>query len=387
MNKAKYVFAQLVEFLDKDKFRHLVDKYGGNRYVKNFTCWNQLLALMFGQLSNRESLRDLVVALEAHRSKCYHLGMGRKPIAKTTFATANQNRDYRIFEEFAFFMMELARQKRVTDIFKLDGNVYAFDSSTIPLCLSVFWWAKFRKRKGGIKTHVLYDLESQVPAFFHITVASVHDSKAMRAIHYESGSYYVFDRAYNAFKELYRIHLHESFFIVRAKKNLQYRCIRWRRRLPKNVLTDSVIQLTDLNSAKKYKEKLRLVKFYDEEQDREFAFLTNAFHLSALEAANLYKNRWQIELFFKWLKQHLKIKKFWGTTENAVRIQISAAITVYCLVAIVQHDMKLERSTYEVLQILSISLTDKTSLRELFEKTEFNHVKERFGPLIPGLFD
>ncbi len=359
MNKAKYVFAQLVEFLDKDKFRHLVDKYGGNRYVKSFTCWNQLLALMFGQLSNRESLRDLVVALEAHRSKCYHLGMGRKTIAKTTFATANQNRDYRIFEEFAFFMMDQARQKRVTDIFKLDGNVYAFDSSTIPLCLSVFWWAKFRKRKGGIKTHVLYDLESQVPAFFHITTASVHDSKAMRVIHYESGSYYVFDRAYNAFKELYRIHLHESFFIVRAKKNLQYRCIKWRRRLPKNVLTDSVIQLTDINSAKKYKENLRLVKFYDEEQDREFAFLTNAFHLSALEVANLYKNRWQIELFFKWLKQHLKIKKFWGTTENAVRIQISAAITAYCLVAIVQHDMRLERSTYEVLQILSISLTDK----------------------------
>lgn len=387
MNKAKYVFAQLVEFLDKDKFRYLVDKYGGNRYVKNFTCWNQLLALMFGQLSNRESLRDLVVALEAHRSKCYHLGMGRKPIAKTTFATANQNRDYRIFEEFAFFMMEQARRKRVTDIFKLGGNVYAFDSSTIPLCLSVFWWAKFRKRKGGIKTHVLYDLESQMPAFFHITAASVHDSKAMRAIHYESASYYVFDRAYNAFKELYRIHLHESFFIVRAKKNLQYRCVKWRRRLPKNVLTDSVIQLTDINSAKKYKDKLRLVKFYDQEQDREFAFLTNASHLSALEVANLYKNRWQIELFFKWLKQHLKIKKFWGTTENAVRIQISAAITVYCLVAIVQHDMRLERSTYEVLQILSISLTDKTPLRELFEKTEFNYVKERFGPLILGLFD
>ena len=387
MNKAKYVFAQLVEFLDKDKFRYLVDKYGGNRYVKNFTCWSQLLALMFGQLSNRESLRDLVVALEAHRSKCYHLGMGRKPIAKTTFATANQNRDYRIFEEFAFFMMEQARRKRVTDIFKLGGNVYAFDSSTIPLCLSVFWWAKFRKRKGGIKTHVLYDLESQVPAFFHITAASVHDSKAMRAIHYESASYYVFDRAYNAFKELYRIHLHESFFIVRAKKNLQYRCVKWRRRLPKNVLTDSVIQLTDINSAKKYKDKLRLVKFYDQEQDREFAFLTNASHLSALEVANLYKNRWQIELFFKWLKQHLKIKKFWGTTENAVRIQISAAITVYCLVAIVQHDMRLERSTYEVLQILSISLTDKTPLRELFEKTEFNHVKERFAPLILGLFD
>ena len=387
MNKSKYVFAQLVEFLDNDKFRHLVDKYDGNRYVKHFTCWNQLLALMFGQLSNRESLRDLVVALEAHQSKCYHLGLGRNPIAKTTFATANQNRDYRIFEEFAFYMMDLARSKQATDIFKLKGKVYAFDSTTIPLCLSVFWWAKFRKRKGGVKAHVLYDLESQVPAYFHITKASVHDSKAMKEIPYESGSYYVFDRGYNAFKELYRIHRHESFFVVRAKKNLKYKCIKWKRRMPKNVMTDSEILLADYITSKKYKEKLRLVKFYDEKEGREFAFLTNAFHLSALQVANLYKNRWQIELFFKWLKQHLKIKKFWGTTENAVRIQISAAITTYCLVAIVQHDMHLERSTYKVLQILSISLTDKTPLRELFEKTNFNDVKEQFGPLIPGLFD
>ena len=387
MNKSKYVFAQLVEFLDNDKFRHLVDKYEGNRYVKHFTCWNQLLALMFGQLSNRESLRDLVVALEAHQSKCYHLGLGRNPIAKTTFATANQNRDYRIFEEFAFYMMDQARSKRATDIFKLKGKVYAFDSTTIPLCLSVFWWAKFRKRKGGVKAHVLYDLESQVPAYFHITKASVHDSKAMKEIPYESGSFYVFDRGYNAFKELYRIHRHESFFVVRAKKNLQYKCIKWKRRMPKNVMTDSEILLADYITSKKYKEKLRLVKFYDEKEGRELAFLTNAFHLSALQVANLYKNRWQIELFFKWLKQHLKIKKFWGTTENAVRIQISAAITAYCLVAIVQHDMHLERSTYEVLQILSISLTDKTPLRELFEKTNFNDVKEQLGPLIPGLFD
>ena len=387
MNKSKYVFAQLVEFLDNDKFRHLVNKYEGNRYVKHFTCWNQLLALMFGQLSNRESLRDLVVALEAHQSKCYHLGLGRNPIAKTTFATANQNRDYRIFEEFAFYMMDQARSKRATDIFKLKGKVYAFDSTTIPLCLSVFWWAKFRKRKGGVKAHVLYDLESQVPAYFHITKASVHDSKAMKEIPYESGSFYVFDRGYNAFKELYRIHRHESFFVVRAKKNLQYKCIKWKRRMPKNVMSDSEILLADYITSKKYKEKLRLVKFYDEKEGRELAFLTNAFHLSALQVANLYKNRWQIELFFKWLKQHLKIKKFWGTTENAVRIQISAAITAYCLVAIVQHDMHLERSTYEVLQILSISLTDKTPLRELFEKTNFNDVKEQLGPLIPGLFD
>lgn len=387
MFQDKYVFAQLTAFLNRTQFNNYVRKYDGNRYVKHFTCWNQLLAMMFGQLSNRESLRDLIVAFEAHRAKQYHLGLGRKPIAKTTFASANQNRDYRIFEDFAFYMMEQARKKRVTDIFKLKGNVYAFDSTTIPLCLSVFWWAKFRKKKGGVKAHVLYDLESQVPAFFHISTASVYDSKAMKEIPYESGSYYVFDRGYNAFKELFKIHQHESFFVVRAKKNLQYKCCKWRRRLPKNILTDAEIEFTEYNSFRKYPEKLRLVKFYDEEQDREFAFLTNAFHLTALEIANLYKNRWQIELFFKWLKQHLKIKKFWGTTENAVRIQISSAIIAYCLVAIVQHDLQLKRSTYEVLQILSISLMDKTPLIDLFEKTDFNNVKELDCPLFPGLFD
>ena len=177
MNKDKYVFAQLIEFLNNDKFRRLVDKYDGNRYVKHLTCWNQLLALMFGQLCNRESLRDVIVALEAHRSKCFHLGLGRKPIAKTTLATANQNRDYRIFEEFAFYMMTQAKEKRATDIFKLGGKVYAFDSTTIPLCLSVFWWAKFRKKKDGVKAHVLYDLEAQVSAFYHITTAFANDSK------------------------------------------------------------------------------------------------------------------------------------------------------------------------------------------------------------------
>ena len=387
MNKSKYVFAQLVEFLDNDKFRHLVDKYEGNKYIKHLTCWNQLLALMFGQLCNRESLRDVIVAIGAHRTKCFHLGLGRKPIAKTTLATANQNRDYRIFEEFAFYMMAQAREKRAENIFKLGGKVYAFDSTTIPLCLSVFWWAKFRKKKGGVKAHVLYDLEAQVPAFYHITTASVYDSKVMPDIPYETDAYYIFDRGYNNFKELYRIQRMESFFVVRAKTNLQYRCVRWKRRLPKNILTDAEIELTVYKSGKDYPEHLRLVRFYDEEQNREFMFLTNAMDLTALQIADLYKNRWQIELFFKWLKQHLKIKKFWGTTENAVRIQISAAITAYCLVAIVQHDMQLNRSSYEILQILSISLTDKTTLRELFDKTYSNDVKEQLSPPIPGLFD
>ena len=387
MYQDKFVFSQLSSFLNRSKFNRLAAKYDGDKYVKHLTCWNQLLALMFGQLSNRESLRDLIVALEAHQSKCFHLGLGRKPIAKTTLATANQNRDYRIFEEFAFYMMTQAREKRATDIFKLGGKVYAFDSTTIPLCLSVFWWAKFRKKKGGVKAHVLYDLEAQVPAFYHITTASVYDSKAMPEITYETGAYYVFDRGYNNFGELYRIERMESFFVVRAKSNLQYRCVRWKRRMPKNILTDAEIELTVYKSRKDYPENLRLVKYYDEEQDREFMFLTNAMDLTAQQIADLYKNRWQIELFFKWLKQHLKIKKFWGTTENAVRIQISAAITTYCLVAIVQHDMQLKRSTYEVLQILSISLTDKTTLRELFDKTYSNDVKEQFDPLIPGLFD
>ena len=386
MNKPKYVFAQLVAFLDDNKFRHIVDKYDGNRYVKHFTCWNQLLTLMFGQLSNRESLRDLIIAIEAHYQKCYHLGLG-KHVTRSNLAKANTNRDYRIFEEYAYYLVSEARRKRATDIFKLDGNVYAFDSTTISLCLDVFWWAKFRKHKGGIKIHTLYDLETQIPAFFHTTTASVHDSKAMKEIPIEIGAYYIFDRGYSNFKELYRIHRMESFFVVRAKTNLQYKCVSWKRRMSKGILTDAEIELTVYGSQKGYPEHLRLVRFYDEEQNREFMFLTNAMELTAQQVADLYKNRWQIELFFKWLKQHLKIKKFWGTTESAVRIQIYSAICAYCLVAIVQHDMRLKRSTYEVLQILSMSLTDTTHLRDLFDKTIFKNDKDRSGSSELNLFN
>lgn len=386
MFQDKFVFAQLTSFLNRSMFNRIVNKYGGDKYVKHFTCWNQLLALMFGQLSNRESLRDLVVALDAHRSKCYHLGMG-KNVSKSSLARANQDRDYRIFEQYAYQLVKEAREKRKTDIFNLGGNVYAFDSTTIDLCLSVFWWAKFRKKKGGVKVHTLYDVETQIPAFFHITNASVHDSKAMSEIPYETGSYYIFDRAYNNFKALYKIRQIDAYFVVRAKKNLQYKVVKWKRRLPKNVLSDTAIELTGFYPKQYYPERLRLVRFWDEEQKREFMFLTNATHISALQVADLYKNRWQVELFFKWLKQHLKIKKFWGETENAVRIQIYAAISVYCLVAIVQNDMQLDRSTYEVLQILSISLTDKTHLRDLFNKTKFQNIKELSDPNEPNLFN
>ena len=386
MNKEKYVFAQLISFLNEDKFRRIVNKFQGNRYIKHFTCWNQLLSLMFGQLSNRESLRDLIIALDAHHSKCYHLGIGRN-VSRSSLARANQDRDYHIFEEYAYYLITEARQKRATEIFKLSGNIYAFDSTTIDLCLAVFWWAKFRKKKGGIKVHTLYDVETQIPAFIHITEAAVHDSKAMKEIPYESGSYYIFDRAYNNFKMLYKVHQIDAFFVVRAKKNLQYKSIKWKRRLPKNVLSDVTIELIGFYPKQYYPEQFRLVRYWDEEQKREFVFLTNAMHISALQVAELYKNRWQVELFFKWLKQHLKIKKFWGTTENAVRVQIYSAICTYCLVAIVQHDMQLDRSTYEVLQILSISLTDKTLLRDLFDKTKFQNDKERFGPNGPSLFN
>ena len=386
MYQYKYVFAQLTSFLNRSKFNRIVTKYEGDKYVKHFTCWNQLLTLMFGQLSNHESLRDLIIAIEAHHQKCYHLGIG-KHVTRSNLSKSNTNRDYRIFEEYAYFLVSEARRKRATEIFKLDGNVYAFDSTTISLCLEVFWWAKFRKHKGGIKIHTLYDLETQIPAFFHITTASIHDSKAMKEIPIESGAYYIFDRGYNDFKELYRIHSAESFFVVRAKKNLRYKNIKWRRRLPKGILSDAEIELTVYGTQKGYPKHLRLIRFYDEEQVREFMFLTNAMELTAQQVANLYKSRWQIELFFKWLKQHLKIKKFWGTTENAVRIQIYSAICAYCLVAIVQHDMKLERSTYEVLQILSMSLTDTTHLRDLFDKTISNNDKEQKGFYEPDLFD
>ena len=382
----KFVFAQLVTFLDRSKFNRIVAKYNGDRYVKHLTCWNQFLAMMFGQLANRESLRDLIVALEAHHSKCYHLGMG-KNISKSSLARANQDRDYHIFEEYAYYLVGEVKKRCSIDIFQLGGNVYAFDSTTIDLCLSVFWWAKFRKKKGGVKVHTLYDVETQIPTFFHITTASTHDSKAMSEIPYETGSYYIFDRAYNKFSQLYSIHQIGAYFVVRAKKNLQYKAIKWRRKLPQNVLSDSTIELTTYKSAKDYPKSLRLVRYYDAEQSREFVFLTNAMHVSSLMIAELYKDRWQIELFFKWLKQHLKIKKFWGTTENAVRIQIYVAISTYLLVSIVKHDMQLERSIYEILQILSISLTDKTHLKDLFDKTKFQYDKEPTNPNGLNLFN
>ena len=386
MNKGKYVFSQLLSFLDPFVFLRISKKYGGDKYVNTFSCWNQLAVMMFGQLSNRESLRDLVLATHAHANKAFHLGFG-KHASKSTLADANANRDYRIFEEFAYRVMAEARQCRATEIFKLGGKVYAFDSSTIDLCLSVFSWALFRKKKGGIKLHTLYDIETQIPTFFHITPARNHDTRAMDAILYEENSFYIFDRAYNDFGRLFTIDGVGAYFVVRGKKkNNDFKSMRWKRRLPAGVMSDAVGYMDGQLTMSKYPEKIRRILYLDPESGRTFIFFTNALNINPLKVAELYHNRWQIELFFKWLKQHLKVKKFWGQTENAVRIQIYTAVTANCLMAIVQKKMDVQRSIYEMLQLVSVSLTDTVELKTLFCKPNCNIVNEPDGSTEPTLF-
>lgn len=376
MNKGKYVFAQLIEFLPQRVFDNLVEKYNGNKYVKHFTCWNQLLCMVFGQLTNRDSLRDLILIIDAHSQKSYHLGFG-KSVTRSNLAKANERRSCKLFEEFAYYLVDIARKKRANDDFAIKGKVYAFDSSTIDLCLSVFWWAKFRSTKAGIKLHTLYDVTTQIPAFIHITAATVNDVNAMDVIPYEAGAYYVFDRGYVDYARLYRIAQLSAYFVIRAKSNLKFKRM-YSNKVDKSagVQCDQIGKLSGFYTSKEYPEKLRRIKFYDEETKRTFAFLTNNMELTSNEIALLYKNRWQVELFFKWIKQHLKIKSFWGTSENAVRIQIYSAIISYCLVSIVSHDLKIDRSTYEILQVLGISLLDKTPVKELFEDANYNNVNE-----------
>ncbi len=298
MNKGKYVFTQITSFLPQRPFDRIVEKYNGNRYVKHFTCWNQLLAMMFGQLTNRDSLRDLIVALDAHSAKSYHLGFG-KNVSRSNLSKANENRDYRIFEEFAYLLIDTARKKLVNDDFKIKGKVYAFDSTTIDLCLNVFWWAKFRKTKGGIKLHTLYDIITQIPAFVHITNAKIHDANAMDLIPYESGAYYIFDRGYVDFSRLYKITQLSSFFVIRAKKNMKFKSSEFLEvDENKGVMSDQKGEFLGYYAAKDYPGLIRKIVFYDKEMNRTFVFLTNNMELPAEDIALLYKNRWQVELFF-----------------------------------------------------------------------------------------
>ena len=325
-----------------------------------------------------ESMRDLMIGLDAHKSKYYHLGFG-KNVTRSNLAKANEKRNYKIFEEFAYHLIKEARDTSVVKDFDLNikSNVYAFDSSTIDLCLSVFWWAEFRKTKGGVKLHTLFDVKTSIPSCIHITKASVHDVNLLDVLQYESGGYYILDRGYIDFKRLYRIQLHSAFFVTRTKTNFRFRRMYSNKINKKSgVLSDQVGKLEGYYSLKDYPEKLRRIKYHDEETEKTLVFLTNNFDLKAEEIALLYKYRWKVELFFKWIKQHLKIKSFWGVTPNAVKIQIYSAIIVYCLVAIISNKLKVDRSTYEILQILSISLLDKTPLKELLTNQDYKDVKE-----------
>lgn len=370
MYSGKYVFAQLIEFLPQKAFQRIVMKYQGDKYIKSFSCWNQLLIMMYGQLSGCDSLRELVCIITAHAPKSYHLGFGKSLITRSNLSKANANRDCRIFEEFAYKMIFIAQGKRITKEFEINGRFYAFDSTTIDLCLNLFWWASFRKAKGGIKVHTLYDVVTQIPTFLHITKAKVHDMNAMDEIPYEPNAYYIFDRGYFDLARLFTINLIGSNFIIRERGQLQYRIIEGEDLLesPDNILYDQAIRLTGQQTRGKYPVLLRRVGYYSIEHQRTFTYLTNNFEISAKHIALLYKNRWQVELFFKWIKQHLHVKSFWGVTENAVRIQVFSAITAYCLVAIIEHDLRLNRSTFDVLRILSVSLFDKTPIRELFKR-------------------
>jgi Transposase DDE domain/Domain of unknown function (DUF4372) len=378
MNQGKYVFAQITDFLPRRVFDRIVQKHNGNKHIRTFTCWNQMLCMVFGQLTTRDSLRDLIVALDAHKAKSYHLGLGSN-VTRPTLARANIRRDYKLYEEFAFHLIDYARRVCVCSDFevKVDGNIYAFDSTTIDLCLSVFWWAEFRKAKGGIKMHTLYDVKTRIPSFVYITPASVNDVNAMDQIPYEQGSYYIFDRGYNDFERLYKIHKLEAYFVLRAKDNLKFNRMYSNKAVKQTgVKCDQIGVFVVSKSYSRYPEKLRRIKYYDSETDVEFVFLTNNFKLTASEIAVLYKNRWQVELFFKWIKQHLKVKSFWGHTPNAVKIQLYCAIITYCLVAIVGKELKIERTTYEILQILGISLLDKTPVKELLTNNDYKNVKE-----------
>ena len=374
MNQGRYIFSQLCDFLPVDFFKWLVKKYEGNKYVKSFTCWNHLLVLLFGQLSNREGLRDLVVTLAPHKRAFHHLGFG-KSVTRSNLSKANEVRDVRIFREFANRMIAIAREKRagVKDFF-LSNKVYAFDSTTISLCLSVFWWTRLHHGRGGVKMHTLYDVTTDIPSFVIITDASVHDSKVMDQIPYQSDSFYIFDRAYMATEHLFQIEMSEAYFVVREKSKVLYRVLEDKHcsNPDTGVMADQIIVFTGSKTKKQYPRELRRVVFYDSENNRTLVLYTNNFEVSAEQIALLYKYRWRVELFFKWMKQHLRIKEFYGTSENAVQIQIYAALTAYCLVAIVEHEMQLDMDTYDVLRILSTSLLTRMPLRDLLDKSNWD---------------
>lgn len=372
MNKGKYVFSQLTEFIPWYTFSKIVEKYGGNYKVRKLLCSEQLLAMIFGQLTHRESLRDLINCLQSQTNKLYHLGF-KSSIYLSTLAKANENRDYRIYEELANTLIVEARNLYNKDenfpFNNLEGNVYILDSTVIELCLSIFKWSVFQHNAAGVKLHVLLDSKGSIPTFMRITNRSVADVNILDIIEFEQGAYYIMDRGYIDFERLDSIEESEAFFVVRAKNNLSFKRL-YSNKVDKktNIRCDQIIVLKRPQTRKEYPKKLRRIKYYDIESKRYFVYLTNDMNIQAEQVAKLYKHRWQIELFFKWIKQHLKIKSFWGESRNAIKIQIYTAICTYLIILIMKKRLKIEKGTYEILQILNISLLDKTQLSELLSE-------------------
>ena len=366
------MFAQLMEHLPLHTFRRCVRRYPSKYPTKTFSHLDQFLCMAFAQLTYRESLRDIETCLRAHQTKLYHLGI-RGNIARSTLANANESRDCRIYADFAMSLIQTARKLYANDSFsvELDQTVYARDTTTIDLCLSVFPWAQFRKAKAAVKMHTLLDLRGNTPTFIHISDGKMHEVNVLDILILEAGSFYIMDRGFTDFTRLYRMHLVQSFFVIRGKANLACRRV-YSRAVDKStgLRYDQTIALTSVKASKDYPQHLRRIKFHDAEHDRELIFLTNNFDLPALTIAQLYRCRWQVELFFKWIKQHLRIKAFYGTTENAVKTQIWIAITVYILVTIVKKRFKIEASLYTILQILSLTLFEKTQLDQLLKNME-----------------
>ncbi|MBD3374346.1 IS4 family transposase [candidate division KSB1 bacterium] len=374
MNSGKLVFSQLTSYLPMKAFRRCVARYRGSYKVQSFSCWDQYLCMAFAQLTYRESLRDIEVCLRAMQGKLYHMGI-RGNVSKSTLADANENRDWRIYADFAQILIHHARSLYIDEDFgvELEQTVYALDSTTIDLCLSVFQWALFRKNKGAVKLHTLLDLRGPIPAFVWITDGTVHDVNILDELIPEAGSIYLFDRAYIDYKRLLKLHNSNAFFITRAKSNLRFKR-QYSYTIDKStgLKCDQIGILEGFYSSKNYPEKIRRIKYYDDVHDKNLVFLTNNLTLPALTISQLYKCRWKVETFFKWIKQHLRIKSFYGTSENAVKTQIWIAISIYILVAIVKKQLKLEISLYTFLQILSLTMFEKDDIFQLVKEGDYN---------------
>ena len=372
MNLGRTVFSQLISFLPDREFRRCVSRYDGDRRWRGFSCWDQFLCMAFAQLTYRESLRDIEACLRSLGAKLYHMGF-RSQVARSTLADANESRDWRIYADFAQVLIRIARPLYARDPIgvDLDQSLYALDSTTIDLCLSLFPWAKFRRHKAAVKMHTLLDLRGNIPTFIRITDGKTHDVNILDEFLPEPGAFYVMDRAYVDFERLFVFTLCSSFFVVRTKKNILLQR-RYSHPVDKStgMRSDQTVILTAIESAKAYPDSLRRVSYFDAATNKRLKFLTNNFALPALTIARIYKSRWQIELFFKWIKQHLRIKKFYGASENAVKTQIWIAVSVYVLVAIARKRLGLEASLYQILQILSVTLFEKTPILQALQPSD-----------------